>query len=199
MSSGTVFDYTAEEKAALLDQAADVLGLVQERKRSPQLVKQAFQAVIGDHEILVQPKISQTPSGNIFHVTSDVKIRTAADVIAATGCKVKWGLAETPDKIPMIIQPVDEHVRAVPLGKVMTAEEIYFSFPKSTTPAGWAAFGAKFPEEQRKAPHIVIWLDASGRFFCGALRVYDVERRVFVSPCIPDFKFNADCCVLVRE
>ncbi len=198
MSSGN-FEYTLEEQAALLGQFADVMEAARERQRPAQKISLALSAAISDDDIIRVPKVVQTSTGKIFHVSSGNNIRSATDAINTLDCKVKRGLAETPNKIPMILQPVDEHVRAIPLGKVMTAEDIYFSFPKSTTPAGWAAFGAKFPEEQRKAPHIVIWLDASGRFFCGNLFVCGDGRGVGVGPCGPGEEFHAYCCVLVRE
>jgi hypothetical protein len=193
------FEYTLEERSLLLGKVSDVAKFAHEQLRPADRLSLALDAAISDDDIIVVPKVVQSPNGQIFHVTSGSNIRTGADAINALDCKVKWGLAETPNKIPIILQPVDETVRAVPLGKVMTAEEICFSFPKSTTPAGWAAFGAKFPEEQRKAPHIVIWLDASGQFFYGYLDICDDERIVDVYPCRPGYGFDGRCCVLVRE
>ncbi|MBI4050830.1 MAG: hypothetical protein HY396_02550 [Candidatus Doudnabacteria bacterium] len=198
MSSG-VFEYTAEEKAALLDQFGDVLGLVQERKRHPRHISRALQAAIGDDEIVVVPKIIQTPTGKIFHVTSDGKIRTAADAISALNCPVKWGLAEKPVEIPMIIQPVDCRVRVVPLGEIRTTEEVYSLYPGIVSPAEFFAFGTKFPEEQREAPIFTVWLDALGRFWEAILAVYVRERDVGVSRVRPDIEWLAYCRVLVRE
>lgn len=199
MGSGNkLFDYTAEQKAALLDQAADVLGLVQEGKRPPALVKQALQAIIGNHEFVVVPKASQTSTDKIFHVTSDLHIRTAGEAIAATGCLSKWGLTRTPKKIPMTLQPVNCRVRSVQLGRSMTAEEIYF-LPGIVSPVELFAFGAKFPEAQMTAPHFTVWLNASGQFFFGILTVYNGERYVCVHQCGSDYKFQINCRVLVRE
>ena len=140
MSNGQ-YVYTPEQKSVTFDQFSKAMELVREGNCPPETAKRALQAMISGDDIVTAPKVTSTPNGKLFHVTSDRNIRTGTDAINGLDCKVKWGLAETPDKIPMILQPVDEQVRAVPLGKVMTAEEIYLSFPKSTTPAGWAAFG----------------------------------------------------------
>lgn len=198
MSSGN-FEYTLEEQAALLGQFADVMEAARERQRPAKKISLALSAAISDDDIVIQPKIVQTATGKVFHVTSDVNIRTAADIINALGCPVKWGLAEKPEKIPMVIQPVDCRARLVPLGKTMTAEEIYTSFPMALSPVEWGAFGVKFPDEQREDPVIGVWLDASGQFFCGILGVYDGGRYVDVSPCDPGNGFDGYCRVLVRE
>ena len=197
MSNGK-YVYSPEQELAVYRLGTKAMELVREANCRPELAQTALQAMISDDDITIAKKVVSTPNGKLFHVTSASNIRTGSDAINGLDCKVKWGLAETPDKIPMILQPVDEQVRAVPLGKVMTAEEIYFSFPKSTTPAGWAAFGAKFPEEQRKAPHIVVWL-FQGQFFYGLLFICDVRRSVCVSQCRPGLRFYGGCCVLVRE
>lgn len=197
MSNGK-YVYSPEQELAVYRLGTKAMELVREANCRPELAQTALQAIISDDDIAITKKVVSTPNGKIFHVTSASNIRTGADAIKALDCKKKWGLAETPDKIPMIIQPVDEQVRAVQLGKVMTAEEIYVSFPKSTTPAGWAAFGAKFPKEQLEAPHIVVWL-FQGQFFYGDLDVYVGERDVRVNPCNPAIRFDDRCCVLVRE
>lgn len=105
--SNSTFVWTPEETVIGFAQFSKGMELAREGQRSPETVSRALQAVIMDDDIIVVPKVIQTPTGKIFHVTSDVKIRTAADAIAALNCPVKWGLAETPAKIPMVIQPVD--------------------------------------------------------------------------------------------
>lgn len=199
MSSGTRFDYTLEDRSVLLGQISDVTKFANEQLRPAARISLALQAAIMDDDIIVVPKVTQTPTGKIFHVTSDVKIRTAADAIAATGCKVKWGLAETPEKIPMVIHPVDCRVRAVPLGQVRTTEEIYSFYPKIMTPAEFLAFGARFPKEQEEARHFTVWLDGTGRFWYAVLFIRGDERNVLVRGCRPGGRFYVRSRVLVRE
>jgi hypothetical protein len=178
--SNDAYVWTAEQTATGFAQFSKAMELVREGLRKPERVSSALQAIISDDDIIVAPKIIQAPTHKVFHVTSDPKIRSAADAINALNCPVKWGIAETPAKIPMIIQPVDCKVRAILLGKVMSTEEIYKLYPKIVTPAEFFAFGAKFPEEQRKAPHFTIWLDAAGRFLCAFLDVGGDRRHVRV-------------------
>lgn len=197
MSNGTL--WTPEQKGVIFDQVSRVMELGREGLREQPEVSRALQAIIGDDDIVVVPKVAQSPDGKVFHVTSDVKIRTAADAIAATGCEVKWGLAETPEKIPMVIQPADCRARLVELGKATTVEEIYTSFPRVVSPGEYFAFGGKFPEEQKAGPIVEVWLDAQGQFCCAFLSVYGGERYVDVRRGRPVGKFNGGCRVLVRE
>jgi hypothetical protein len=199
MSNGTQFVYTPDQTAAHFDQFSKAMELTRERQRRPGLVTQALQVIIGNEDIITAPKMITTPTGKIFHVMSDPKVRSAADAINALDCPIKWGLAETPDKIPMIIQPVDSHIRAVPLGKFMTIDQVYNAYPKAVTPAGWVAFGIKFPEEQCEAPHFSVWLDTLGRFVFGILRVSGDRRCVDVRRYNPGDEFYDNYRVLVRE
>jgi hypothetical protein len=199
MGSGNRFDYTLEERAALMGSFASAMKIANEQLRSAKQVSDALQAIIGDDDLILVPKVTKTPSDKIYHVTSDVNIRTAVGAINALNCPVKWGLAETPAKIPMVIQPVDCRVRAIPLGKITTTEEVYKLYPKIVTPAEFFAFGAKFPEEQREAPIFAIWLDACGRFFYAILHVSRGERYVNVSDDHPVDKWHGLYRLLVRE
>jgi hypothetical protein len=196
MSNGT-FVWTPEQTAAGFAQFSKAMELVREGHRRPEIVSRALQVVIGDEDIITAPKMITTPTGKIFHVTGN--FRTAEEAIASTDCKVKWGLAETPAKIPMIIQPVDCKVRAIELGKTMTTEEIYKTFPNIISPAEALAFGAKFQQEQTEAPHFTVWLDAAGRFFYVVLGVGSDERSVNVDGDDPGGQWGGRCRVLVRE
>lgn len=199
MSSSTLkqkFDYTEAERAALLDQFASTMEIVLERQRPASRVSLALQALIGDDDIVVVPKVTATPTGKIFHVTGNA--RSVKEAIEALDCPVKWGLAETPEKIPMIIQPVDCKVRTIPLSQIRTTEEIY-NFPKILTPAEFFAFGAKFPKEQCEAPILDVWLDALGRFWYAVLDVNGDERNVRVGQSRPGGKWSEGCRVPVRE
>jgi hypothetical protein len=196
MGSGR-FEYSLVEKAALFSQFASVMKIAHNQERPAARISLALQAAVSDDDIIVIPKVIQTPTGKVFHVTGNA--RTATDAINALDCPVKQGLAGTPAKIPMILQPVDCKVRAVPLGMVISTEEVYSLYPKILTPAEFFAFGAKFPEEQRKASHFTIWLDAKGRFWRAVLGA-DVGRRgVEVYLANPDVLWHVRYRVLVRE
>src|SRR3989344_3004750 len=183
MSSGTRFDYTAEERSVLLGQFSDVMKYAHEQLRPAARISLVLEAAISDDDVVVVPKIVQSPDGRILHVIGDPKIRTAAGAIEATGCKVKWGLAETPARIPMTIQPVDCRARLFELGEVRTAEQIYNLYPKILTPAEFFALGAKFPKEQEDGSIATVWLDATGRFFYAGLLVHGDGRGVYVHDC----------------
>lgn len=200
MSSGTLkqrFDYTLDEQAALLSQFGHVMEAVNERQRPAARVSLALQAAISDDDIVVVPKVTMTSTGKAYHVTGNA--RSAKEAIDALNCPVKWGLAEKPAEIPMIIQPVDCRVRAIPLEQVRTTEEIYGLYSKILTPAEFFAFGAKFPEEQREAPHFTIWLDANGQFWDAILGVDGGERYVSVLQYHPDGRWDEYYRVPVRE
>lgn len=193
----STFEYTLEEQAALLGQFADAMEIARERKRPVKTISHALQAIISDDDIVAVQKFVLTPTGKLFHVTGNCQ--SAKEAVDATDCPLKWGLAEKPAEIPMIIQPVDCRARAIPLGQVRTTERIYKLYPKILTPAEFFAFGAKFPEEQRKAPHLTVWLDANGLFCCALLDVNGAQRRVRVNRDSPGDEWYEHCRVLVRE
>ncbi|HVY67421.1 MAG TPA: hypothetical protein VHA30_00780, partial [Patescibacteria group bacterium] len=119
MSNGK-YVYSLEQELAVYRLGTKAMELVREANCRPELAQMALQAMISDDDITIAKKVISTPNGKLFHVTSDPKVRSAAGAINGLGCKAKLGLAATPDEIPMILQSVDEHVRAVPLGKRMT-------------------------------------------------------------------------------
>src|SRR3989344_2408431 len=196
MSSGN-FVYTVEERAALLEQFASVMKITQERQRPAKRISQALQAAIGDDDIIVVPKVIQTPTGKVFHVTGN--FASAAEAIAAGNYDLKWGLAETPAKIPLIVQPVDCRVRAIPLGRLVRTGELFELYPRLVDPMTFLTFGVNFPEEQREVPHFTVWKDASGRFWCAVLNVDGAERYVHVHRSDPDVDWFAHYRVLARE
>ena len=191
------FDYTEAERAALLDQFASTMEIVLERQRPVSTVSRALQALISDDDIVIVPKVAATSTGKVFHVTGNV--RSGKEAIDALDCPVKWGLAEKPAEIPMIIHPVDCMARAIPLEQVRTTEEIYKLYPKILTPAEFFAFGAKFTEEQREAPHFTVWLDANGQFCYAILYVSGDRRCVSVYQDRPDGEWRGSGRVPVRE
>ncbi|KKS34203.1 MAG: hypothetical protein UU95_C0016G0035 [Parcubacteria group bacterium GW2011_GWC2_42_12] len=199
MSNSTLkqkFDYTLDEQAALLSQFGHVMEAVNERQRPAARVSLALQAAISDDDIVVVPKVTTTPTGKVFHVTGNAQ--SAKEAIDALNCPVKWGLAETPEKIPLIIQPVDCRARFIPLGRVRTTEEIY-NFPKILPPTEFFALGAKFPKEQCEAPILDVWLDAVGRFWYAILTVNGVQRDVDVRQAHPVGQWRGHYRVPVRE
>ncbi len=199
MSNGTRFAYTVEQKSVLLDQFSKAMELVRERNRRPEQVTQALQVIIGDEDIVTSPKVVKSPTGHVFHVISDPKIRSAADVINALDCPIKLGLAKNPGDIPMVVQPVDCKVRPVPVGNMETADELFGLFPKIATPAEFFAFHARFPKERWKQPHITVWWDARGRLCSALVGTHELEEFV----CIPEDSatviLRKDYHLLVRE
>lgn len=136
------------------------------------------------------------PTGRIFHVVRN--FRSAAEAIDAGNYDSLWGLAEKPADIPLIIQPADCMVRAIPLDRVVKTEELFELYPRIMDPMTALAFGAKFPEEQRRAPHFTVWKDASGRFWCAVLNVNDQKRNVNVGQNHSGDEWRERCRILVR-
>lgn len=195
MSSGMNV-YSPEQFRTLFLQVKDVMDYAGEGKRSFESVARSLQAIISDDETVIVPKVTVTPTGKVYHITGNV--RTAVDAFKALDCPVKWGFAETPAKIPMILQPVDAKVRLTPLGKVMTTEEIY-NLPRIASPAQVLAFGAKFPAEQLEDPILTVWLDALGQFWCLILSRDDGKRFVGVDRSVPRGGWDDYCRVLLCE
>lgn len=188
MSSGNV-------ERTLLYQVGDVLNLMQEGKRRPVDVSRILQGIIADHDFTIRPKAEAV--AGVFHVVGN--FTSAAAAIEAGKYPVKWGLAENPAKIPLIVQPVDCRVRAVRLGRRVKVKEMFGLYPRIVDPMTCFTFGARFPEEQEKATHITVWMDAKGRFLCALLFVFGGRRRVVVGPVGPEFEFGGVFLVLVRE
>jgi hypothetical protein len=195
MSSGMNV-YSAEQSHILFGQVTDVMELAREGKRPFESVSRSLQAIISDDETVIVPKISVTPTGKIYHITGNS--RTAVAAFEALNCPVKWGLADKPAKIPMILQPVDAKVRLAPLGKVMTTEEIY-NLPKIASPAQVLAFGAKFQAEQLEGPIVTVWLDALGQFWYLVLYRLDDGRDVRVGQGGLQDEWRGGCRVLLCE
>jgi hypothetical protein len=179
MSNGC-YVWAPEQKAVVFDQLSKFLELIREGKRSPEVAR-VLQAVISDDDVTVTPKVATTARGEVFHVTANFK--SAQEAIAALDCPVKLDLANyRPEEIPLVIQPVDCRVRAVPLDRVVKTSELFGLFPRPAGPLALFAFGAKFPDEQKKAHHFTVWLDGGGRFWyvvlfvCGDQRCVEVFR-----------------------
>lgn len=189
--------YTPEQRLDAFDRAADVMKLIRENKR-PDRVLAGLKAIVSDDDIAVIPKVMVTPTGKVYHITSDPSVRTTAGLITGLDCPVKLGLAENPFKIPMIIQPCDCRARLVPLGQVRTTEEIY-NIPLILGPNELFNFGRKFPEDQLQDPIVTVWLDSNGQCFCAILHRYLGERFVSVDRSHPDDGWVDCCCVLIRE
>ena len=124
---------------------------------------------------------------------------SAVEAIEATKCPVKWGQAKTPDKIPMITQPVAGRVKPVPLGRQMTNAEVYAQYgPRLVDPNRLFTFGANHPAFQTKKLVLTLWM-YNGQLWCACLDVHGDDRIVRVGPDSPDNVWGADDCVLVCE
>ena len=197
-STNRPFTNTDGQDLTAYRQLASVMGYVLGGQRSAGRVSAVLQTIISDDDIVVVPKVTAAATGKIFHITGNA--RSAKEAIGALNCPVKWGLAETPEKIPMIIQPVDCRARAIPLGQIRTTGEIYKFYPKILSPVEFFAFGAKFLDQQREAPYLSVWLDTLGRFWCAILGVHgDGRRDVVVRLDRPGGEWSEGCRVLVRE
>ncbi len=195
MSNGT-FTYTQEQTVAHFAQFSKAMEMAREGQCDPANVTRALQAIIGRDEIVVASRVAVTPTGKIFHVTGDA--RSAAKAIEATGCPVKWNVAETPSKIPMSILPVDCHAQIAPLGKTTTTEEIY-KIPKIASFNQIFAFAAEFPAEQLDDPIVTVCLDAEGQFWYAILVRRGSGRGVDVDQNHPDDEWDGVCRVLLCE
>ena len=193
MSNGTV---VAVDKNVLFDQFSRAMELVREGRRRPEQVSPVLQAIIADDVISITPK-AVALAGGIFHVTGN--FGSVAEALDAGNYDVRWGLAENPAEIPLVVQPVDCKVRAVPLGKVVKTGELFELYPRIVGPMELFTFGVKLPEEQRKAPHFTVWLDHKGQFWFAVLHVFDRERGVDVRRNDPVDEWSGHCRVLVRE
>ncbi len=198
MSNGAAarFVYTEQQQAALFAQFSKTMELAREGQRNPQMVSRALQSVISDDDIIVQPKVMMTTDGKTFHVVGN--FNSAAEAIEAGQYRVKWGAAEKPSDIPLIIQPVDCLVRAIPLGKLTKTEELFNLFPRIVDPMTFLTFGAKVPEEQRCSPVFTVWKDTLGQFWRAVLSVYGDGRCLGANPVSPGAEWDADCRVLVQ-
>ncbi|MDP3993686.1 MAG: hypothetical protein U1C57_01360 [Candidatus Doudnabacteria bacterium] len=194
MSNGTVVE---SGKVVLFDQLSKVMELVREGNRTPAEVSRVLQAFISDDVISIAPKVVSTPTGKVFYVTGN--FASAAEAIAAGNYDLKWGVAESPAEIPLIVQPVDARVRAIRLGRIVRTGELFELYPRLADPMTFLTFGVKFPEEQREAPHFTVWKDTSGQFWCAILYVRGARRGVCVARCGPGDVWFAGCRVLVRE
>ncbi|MDO8668139.1 MAG: hypothetical protein Q7K35_03500 [bacterium] len=196
MSSST-FNYTLEEQASLLSQFGHAMELVNERQRPASRVSLALQAVIRDDDIVVVPKVTATPAGKVYHVTGNA--RSAQEAINLLSGLLKLNLASNPAKIPLIIQPVDCYVRAVPLGKIVKTRELFGLFPRIVSPMTLFAFGAKFPEEQRLARHFTLWANVDNQFWYALLGVNGDQFTVDVSQRHLDGQWYDSDHILVYE
>lgn len=186
-------------KDVVFDQFADCMKLVQEGNRTPEEASVYLSAMISGDNIVVIPKVTTTPTGKIFHVTSNWK--SAEEAISAGNYVHRLGQASDPLRIPMVIRPVNQLMRAVRLGKVMTATEILTTYPNMVSPIAALTFGAKRPKKQEEAPYIALWLDALGQVWCVVLSVNfrNCGRCVDFRQVNPDHEFIADCRILLDE
>ncbi len=166
MSNGK-FTYTKEQEASLFAQFSKAMEIVRERQRPYETVKQSLQAIISDCEIQIKPKILAGADGdNVFHVTGN--FGSASLALDAGKYDARYGYAESARaiaKVPMIVQPVDCKVRAVPLGQFRKNAEIFGLYPKIAGPMTLFTLGVKFPEKQFGGSIFVIWKDHKGQFW----------------------------------
>lgn len=188
MGSGNLYE-------SLWKQELSVRKMVLDGERSGAEYHRILQGIIADDDFQIIPK--SVANSRVFPVVGNYT--SAAAAIEAGNYPVKWGLAENPEKIPLIIQPVDCRVRAVPLGRVVKVREMFGLYPRMVDPMACFTFGALFAKEQENAPHITVWKDSKGRFWYADLYVYDGERDVGVREVDPEFEIGEGCLVLVRE
>ena len=170
MSNGKgKFDYTLEEQSTLLAQYTKMGTIINERQQPFTSVSPLLQAGIRGDDVIVVPKITVGDNGKIFHVTGNA--RTSIDAFDALGCEVRWGFAETPEKIgkiPLIPGPIDENVRAVPLkelGDIRKTGELYEAYgSKIVSPISGVYMATKYRDEQRERVLFTIWLGPDGQF-----------------------------------
>ena len=149
------------------------------REQKTKLVLDERQRVTNDDKIVVDPRITVTSTGKVFHVTGNA--RSGKEAIEALNCPVSWALVNTPEMIPLIIQPVDSMVRTASLGGLTKTMELFGLYPRVVSPMALFYFGAMFPEEQRQAPHFTVWLDDIGQFWFAILDVNGGKRSVHVN------------------
>jgi hypothetical protein len=189
---------TAEDKATLFDQTSKVMELVREGNRSAQEVSKIMHGFIADDIIQVRPKIIAKKRSKIFHIGCNYK--AAEEATDAGNYPRKWGWADgSPEKIPMVIQPVDQKTRMVPLGETRTAEDSYNLYPKAASPLSVLTFGAQFPDEQKDDPIFTVYKDSAGRFCCVVLSVSGDDRFVNAGENRPRSEFYGHCRLLQNE
>ena len=196
MSSGK-FTYTQEQKLGHYAQFVHAMKIAQEQQRDPEVVKRSLQAIISDDmNVSFTPKIITTPSGNVYHVVGNYDSATAA--IEAGNYGEKWGTAQNPEKIPLIIQPVNSFVRLVPLGEFVRNDKLFEIYPRIADPMTLFTLGVQLPELLLEGPIFTVWRFGE-QFWYAVLLVRGRERRVDVYPSDPGDRWSAHYRVLVRE
>ncbi len=203
MSNGnSIFTYTQEQEAGLFAQFSKSMEIARERQRPYDTIKQSLQAIISDDVIVqVTPKvIASADGGKVLHVTGNFD--SAALALEAGNYDGRYGFAESAKqiaKVPMIVQPVDRKVRAVPLGQFRKNSELFELYPKMADPMTLFTLGAKFPKEQLDAPIFVVWKDHLGQFMYAVLHRGVSRRSVRVRQDHPDGGWNGYDRVLLCE
>lgn len=196
MSSGNVSERNEWEVA--FGQVADVMKMVREGNRTPGSISSAMQAVIGDHIITVQPKVTMDGDTKIYHVVAN--FANATEAVNACDCPVKWGYADGKmGEVPMVVQPVNQRMRIVIPGRVVYNRELPELLPNLVSPIAALGFGFKFPELQRNQPIATVWRDAQGGFWCVYLSVDGDQRSVGVNQRGPGDGWGDDVGFLVGE
>ncbi len=199
MSNGNRFEYTTEEKATLFAQFAKSQEFANEGKRPFETVSRSLQAIISpDTVVSFSPKVSVDGDGiKTFHVVGN--FASLSDAVTAGDYNDIYGELSKPEKIPHIVHPVDQKVKAVPLGKTTTLQEIYDSYPRMASLMTLFTLGSQCKEEQREAPILIVWKDAFGRFWYAILDGYGSDRYALARRSGPDGGFGGRCRVLVCE
>ncbi len=179
----------------ILHQEASVKTLLAQGNRGLERYSQLLQAIIANDVISITPKAVAVAEG-IFYVTGN--FQSVAEALDAGRYDVRWGLAQRPADIPLIVQPVDCRVRAVPLGQAVKTGELFELCPRLVDPMTLLTFGVKFPGEQCKALHFTVWLDAKGRFWYAILAIDGSRRAASVNWQDSCEEWKGDDCLLVR-
>lgn len=193
--SKTIITPTPDPRLAAFGRVNSVMDMIWSGTRLDR-VDRGLQAIVNDDDFVINPKVTVVGGEKVYHITSDSNVRSATAAIEALNCASRYGLALAPAKIPMALQPVDCKARLVPLGKVMTTEQIY-NLPSLVSPAQYFAFGAKFQKAQMDGPIIAVWLGPGGQFWYALLDHLGGEPDVTVNQVDPDDGWDSHYRVLL--
>lgn len=191
------YTYTIEQEVAHYAQFRKAMKIAGDRQRPPEFITRSLQAIISDDvNVFTTPKVITTPTGNVYHVVGNYD--SASTAIEAGNYDEKWGLARDPDKIPLIVQPVNSFVRPVLLGEFVRNDKLFELYPRIADPMTLFTLGAQHPELQREGPIFTVW-KFGDQFWCAVLGVGGRGRSVFVDHDDPDRGWYGHYRVLVRE
>jgi hypothetical protein len=166
MSNGNFkYAYTADEKAALLDQFGKVMQAITEGHRPAQYISDGLQAIIGNDVIKRRQRVITSKRGvKTFLVVSDHK--RIRDAIDAGKYENYTGTGNSWDTL-FPVHPVDQYVRLEYVPPQPSMADIMNRYDL-VDPITALAFGETFPEEQlrfdggRPSRLCTLWRDPNG-------------------------------------